>query len=158
MTPRGTRPAPTPEIQTTSGWSCAAWVYRTLCGDVNTHYHVCVHFLFAVDVGSGSGKLQQLVRLVHNQRGLELTQPEQVAAEHPAQNQGLHGRTRPLSAVRVQTCVLYVPVDLVDVRRGAEEEAASLQHHQNQVRQKLLIGDLTKKQLTSVTKPKQAAF
>lgn len=47
------------------------------------HYHVRVDFLFAVDVGGGSGKLQQLVRLVHNQRRVELAELQQVAAEHP---------------------------------------------------------------------------
>lgn len=46
-------------------------------------YPVCVDFFFAVDVGCGSSKLQQLVRLVHYQRRVELAQPEQVAAEHP---------------------------------------------------------------------------
>lgn len=49
------------------------------------HYHVCVHFFFVVDVGSGPSKLHQFVRLVHHQRGLKLAQPEQVAAEHPAE-------------------------------------------------------------------------
>lgn len=48
---------------------------------------MCVDFFFAVDVGSGSSKLQQLVRLVHYERGLELAQPEQVAAEHPAETE-----------------------------------------------------------------------
>lgn len=46
---------------------------------------MCVHFLFAVDAGGGSGELQQLVGLVDHQRGLELAQPEQVAAEHPTE-------------------------------------------------------------------------
>lgn len=49
------------------------------------HYHVRVDFLFAVDVGCGPSELQQLVRLVHHQGGVELAQPEQVAAEHPAE-------------------------------------------------------------------------
>lgn len=49
------------------------------------HYHVCVHVFFAVDVGGGSSKLQQLMRLVDHQRGLELAQPEKVAAKHPAE-------------------------------------------------------------------------
>ena len=52
--------------------------------DTESHYHMCVDFFFAVDVGCGSSELQQLVRLVHHQRGVELAQPQQVAAEHPA--------------------------------------------------------------------------
>lgn len=48
-------------------------------------YHMCIEFLFAVDVGCASSKLQQLVGLVHDQRGVELTQPQQVTAEHPAE-------------------------------------------------------------------------
>ncbi len=51
------------------------------------HYHMRVDFLSAVDVGCGSGELQQLVRLVHHQRGVELAQPQQVAAEHPAETE-----------------------------------------------------------------------
>lgn len=50
-------------------------------------YHVCVDFLSVVDVGRGSCKLQQLMRLVHHQRGVELTQLQQVAAEHPTETE-----------------------------------------------------------------------
>lgn len=51
------------------------------------YYHMSVDFFFAVDVGCGSSELQQLVRLVHYQRGVELAQPQQVAAEHPAETE-----------------------------------------------------------------------
>lgn len=60
---------------------------RSSCLSSQLHYHMRVDFLFAVDVGRGSGELQQLVRLVHHQRGLELAQPQQVAAEHPAETE-----------------------------------------------------------------------
>lgn len=58
-----------------------------LSADTQFHYHVCVDFFFAVDVGRGSGELQQLVRLVHHQRRVEFAQPQQVAAEHPAETE-----------------------------------------------------------------------
>lgn len=46
-------------------------------------YHVSVEFFFAVDVGGASSELQQIMTLVHDQRRVELTHPQQVAAEHP---------------------------------------------------------------------------
>lgn len=48
---------------------------------------MCVDFLFAVDVGCGSSELQQLVRLVHHQGGVELAQLQQVEAEHPTETE-----------------------------------------------------------------------
>lgn len=83
MTLRGTLPAPTPEsrqvqydfrVRTVSSSSPAQF-----------HYHMSVDFFFAVDIGCGSSKLQQLVRLVHDQRRVELTQAQQVEAEHSAE-------------------------------------------------------------------------
>lgn len=59
--------------------------------DRESHYHMRVDFFFAVDVGRSSSELQQLVRLVHHQRGVELAQPQQVAAEHPAATQSVTG-------------------------------------------------------------------
>lgn len=50
---------------------------------LNPH-HMSVNFFFAVDVGCGSCELQQLLRLVHHQGGVELAQPEKLGAEHPA--------------------------------------------------------------------------
>lgn len=44
-----------------------------------------VDLFFAIGVGCGSGEFQQVVRLIHHQRGVELTQPQQVATEHPAE-------------------------------------------------------------------------
>ena len=97
-----------------------------------------VDFLFAVDTGCGSSELQQLVRLVHHQRGVELTQPQQVAAEHPAETQRVGAseemRVKTCSRATLSLCVcVCLPVYLFDVFRDVEEEAASLQHHQNQV-------------------------
>lgn len=46
-----------------------------------------VNFLPAVDVGRGPGEVQQLPGLVHHQGGEELTQLQQVAAEHPAERE-----------------------------------------------------------------------
>ena len=102
------------------------------------HYHVRVDFLFAVDVGCGPSKLQQLVRLVHHQGGVELAQPEQVAAEHPAETARWGGageelRVKTSSRVTLELLFMCSPVYLSEVLRYVEEEAASLQHHQDQV-------------------------
>ena len=78
------------------------------------------------------------MRLVHYQRGVELAQPQQVAAEHPADTERGGGGVRSeemLSRVTLKFCVPceVLPVDLLHVCGEVEEEAAPLQHHQDQM-------------------------
>lgn len=96
-------------------------------------YHVSVDFLSVVDVGRGSCKLQQLVRLVHHQRGVELTQLQQVAAEHPTQTERLEVDGWSDEMKDVTHLFMSLPVCLFDVFRDVEEKAAPLQDSQDQV-------------------------
>lgn len=116
-------------------------------------YHVCVDFLPAVHVGRGPGELQQLSGLVHHQGGEELTQLQQVAAEHPAgpERRRRWRRGDDLSDPESLSVRVVLPVYLLDVRGDFEEKAASFQDDQDQVNQKLLISHLKQKKLRLYT-------
>lgn len=108
------------------------------------HYHMRVDVLSAVDVSHGASKLQQHAGLVHHQGRLELAQFQQVAAENPAEAPRVRRVRRGRERKQQRTAFTRVcrPVYLFAVSRDVEEEAASLQNHQNQVSQQLLISYL----------------